>query len=147
MQQPLQKYTMPFSTKKGSFLLYSTLATVLTVIFWLWQNYETREKAFHDTLMQVLTVILFVAWLLMMVVITFRCASKLHILPEGIAVTLFGRTLRRFSAGQIQLLAGFRENTVKTVPMSIAVCTDSLKMFQDWGVCCGYDDPGKGSRS
>lgn len=137
---------MPFSTRKGSFLLYSVFATAVVVAIWFWQNYETRERASHDMLMQVLTVILLVAWLLMMAVITVRCASKLYVLPEGITVTLFGRTLRRFPAGQIKLLAGFRENTVKAASMSIAVCSKTLEEFQEWGKCCGYEEPWEGEQ-
>ena len=143
MERMQQSYILPFSVKKGRFLLYSTLVTVLTAALWLQGNYETREIPFHDT---GISVILFAAWLLMMAVITFRCATKLHILPEGIAVTLFGRTLRRIPAEQINLLAGFRENTYKVSPMFIAVCIDSLEEFQNWGTCCSYAEPWEGER-
>lgn len=137
---------MPFSAKKGPAWLYAALATALTTGFWSWENYETRNKPSHDVLMQVLTVILFVAWVLMMAVIVVGHVSKLRIVPEGIAITLFGKEIRRVPAEQIRLLAGFRENTRKAAPMYLAVCSKTLEEFQEWGQCCQYDEPWEGER-
>ena len=139
-------YSIPLSAKKGNFLLYSILATVLMAVLWLFENYETRNKSYHEELMRFVTIFLAAVWLVLMMMIFVHCFSKLHIVPEGLAITLFGMTTRRFPAEQIKLLSGFKETTAKLTPQYLAVCAWSMEDFQEWGKCCQYEEPWEGER-
>lgn len=52
--------------------------------------------------------------------------GKLHFVPEGIAITLFGRTLRQYPRERVLQLAGFASRKKRAVSKWIAVSSLSL---------------------
>ena len=71
------------------------------------------------------------------------CFGKLHLVTEGIAITVFGSTLRRFPREHIRFLGGVHDSYRGTACQWICVCTRSMyelaeeqerrtpKMFRD----------------
>lgn len=53
--------------------------------------------------------------------------SRLHLVPEGIAVTLFGKTLRRIPRQDIRLIGGFIGTKHSRFSKNLAVCTRSME--------------------
>ena len=63
-----------------------------------------------------------------------QLAARLHIVPEGIAVTLFGMTLRRLPAEEIRLIAAVRKYNTKANPHDVmAVCINTLEELTEFG--------------
>lgn len=53
------------------------------------------------------------------------CFTKLHIVPQGIALTLFGKTVRRVPAEKIRILSAVQYSRKLGAVEQIAVCTMS----------------------
>lgn len=63
-----------------------------------------------------------------------QLASRLHIVPEGVAITLFGRTLRRFPAEKVRVIAAVRKyNNKGTHHDVIALCAYTLEELTELG--------------
>lgn len=63
-----------------------------------------------------------------------QLVARLHIVPEGIAVTLFGMTLRRLPAEEIRVIAAVRKYNNKANPHDVlAVCGNTLEDLTELG--------------
>lgn len=63
-----------------------------------------------------------------------QLVTRLHIVPEGIAVTLFGVPLRRFPAEEIQVIAALRKYNNKANPHDVmAVCVNTMEELTGLG--------------
>ena len=74
---------------------------------------------------------------LMMVTVLFsnflELFAVLHIVPEGIAITIFGKTLRKFPAEKIRFLTAIPGNTASDRINRIAVCDKTLEELTELG--------------
>ena len=80
------------------------------------------------------------------------CFGKLHLVTEGIAITVFGSTLRRFPREHIRFLGGVHDSNRGTACQWICVCTRSMyelaeeqerrtpKMFRDGRALPGWTE-------
>ncbi len=80
------------------------------------------------------------------------CFGKLHLVTEGIAITVFGSTLRRFPREHIRFLGGVHDSYRGTACQWICVCTRSMyelaeeqerrtpKMFRDGRALPGWTE-------
>ena len=80
------------------------------------------------------------------------CFGKLHLVTEGIAITVFGSTLRRFPREHIRFLGGMHDSYRGTACQWICVCTRSMyelaeeqerrtpKMFRDAPTLPGWTE-------
>lgn len=60
--------------------------------------------------------------------------ARLHIVPEGVAVTLFGMTLRRLPAEEIRLIAAVRKYNNKANPHDVmALCVNTVEELTELG--------------
>lgn len=59
--------------------------------------------------------------------------TELHIIPEGIAITLFGKTLRRFSADRIRFIGATEGAYLARRIDSIDVCDYTLQELNEMG--------------
>ncbi|MBR5125514.1 MAG: hypothetical protein IKU68_02140 [Oscillospiraceae bacterium] len=59
--------------------------------------------------------------------------AVLHIVPEGIAITVFGRTLRKFPAEKIRFLTAVPGNAASDRINRIAVCDKTLEELTELG--------------
>lgn len=64
-----------------------------------------------------------------------QLAARLHIVPEGIAVTLFGLPLRRVPAEEIRVIAAVRKyNNKGTHHDVMALCANTLEELTELGI-------------
>ena len=57
--------------------------------------------------------------------------SKLHLVPEGIAVTLFGKTLRQIPRQDLRFFGGFIGTKHSRFSKNLAVCTHSMEALAE----------------
>lgn len=121
-------FSMPFSTNRRKSLLILAGATVLLgLLLFLYD-----QKAIYSGLTpdeRKLPLLLSSAVCLPVIALYLvRCLAQLHFVPEGIAVTLFGLTIRRFPAERIRFLSAVQDARAKTDSVDlIAVCSYSLE--------------------
>ena len=60
-----------------------------------------------------------------------RGFAKLHIVPEGIAVTLFGKTLRQIPRQDLRFFGGFIGTKHSRFSKNLAVCTCSMEALAE----------------
>ena len=114
---------MPLAAEKGKrigYLLLSIVGTAATA----WYAVSEMGRSSYGWVLLVMPMVM----LALTVFYLGGLLARLHIAPEGIAITLFGLTLRRLPAERIHLLAGVRGYHNKADHQDvIAVCADSLE--------------------
>ena len=95
-----QGYTMPLTTDRASLPISLGIVFVLAIFLSIAAQ---QPGGYRGGILWVLYLCAVTPWLLWE---SCRFSAKLQLTGEGIAVTLFGLTLRRFPAEQIRLFAG-----------------------------------------
>ncbi len=115
-------YELPLTIRKERF--WAVLAA--SPLFLVWAEGKIRNTGIDEPyawLMRSLYLLLF-----LIVALTFvRHFGKLHLVPEGIATTLFGRTLRQFPRENIRFLGGIVYMKKGIAYKWICVCAQSME--------------------
>lgn len=104
MYEEKEAVVMPFAADKKDALAqcitYAVVFGLLTALLWglmLWKQYEAGKMAL---VLLLFLVIALVTWLPMLL----RCVMQLHFEPDGVRLTAFGLTLRRYPLGKIRFV-------------------------------------------
>ena len=123
-------YSLPYAVDRGvriGTIIVMSICTVASGLLFVWM---IRPQIWYDWL------ICFLPVLLMLVLFSsnvLELFAVLHIVPEGIAITLFGKTLRRFPAEQIRFLTAIPGNAANDRVNRIAVCDKTLEELTQLG--------------
>jgi hypothetical protein len=113
-------YDLPITEKKWEFWL----TLVIYPLFTLWLESQIRDMSLDGSVWLLRS---FHLWLLLFVALEFiNCFGELHLVSEGIAITLFGKTLRRFPREKIRFLGGVRYSRKSREYRWICVCDHSM---------------------
>ena len=122
MDEYRRGFDLPLTENKLLVLLLA--AIVITASIFLWG--DMVESGFDPfTCFACGSIILVLGYVLVME--AGRGFAKLHIVPEGIAVTLFGKTLRKIPREEIAFFGGFIGTRKCRYPKALAVCTCSME--------------------
>ena len=114
-------YDLPITEKKWEFWL----SLVIYPLFTLWLESQIRDMSLDGSVWLLRS---FHLWLLLFVALEFiNCFGELHLVSEGIAITLFGKTLRRFPREKIRFLGGVRYSRKSREYRWICVCDRSME--------------------
>ena len=114
-------YDLPITEKKWEFWL----SLVIYPLFTLWLESQIRDMSLDGSVWLLRG---FHLWLLLFVALEFiNCFGELHLVSEGIAITLFGKTLRRFPREKIRFLGGVRYSRKSREYRWICVCDHSME--------------------
>ena len=115
-------YDLPVTENKLQVLLLFVLEIVISAYIW-----GDMVKSGFDlfTCFTGGAIILILGYVLVMEL--GRGFAKLHIVPEGIAVTLFGKTLRQIPREDIAFFGGFIGTKHSRFSKNLAVCTHSME--------------------
>lgn len=117
-------YDLPYAADPGvqiAFMVIGLIGIGATV----WFAKSEGEPLLLVLVALFLTIILYYAG---------QLAARLHIVPEGIAVTLFGMTLRRLPAEEIRLIAAVGKYNTKANPHDVmAVCVNTVEELAELG--------------
>ena len=114
-------YELPLTEKKWQFWMVLAM-TPLLIGFFEWSIRVAGMNGWGSWLLRSVDILWFVvvAW-----EFVYRF-GKLHLVPEGIAITVFGSTLRRFPREHIRFLGGVHYSYKGTACQWICVCTRSM---------------------
>ena len=143
--EPRRGYDLPLTTQKWQ--LWETLLVLPILVFVLeWRATELQaEYGWFKWCVYLLMLVVTILELL-------KHFSKLHFVPEGIAVTLFSKTLRQFPRENIRFLGGISYTRKSREYRYICVCTRTLeemayeqnrrtaKMFRDAPTLPGWTE-------
>jgi len=105
MYEEKEPMILPFAAdRKDANLQCGVYAGVFGVItvFLLWlMNYKGYSAARMAPIIVVYLAVVLATWLPMVL----RCVMKLHLEPEGVRITAFGLTLRRYPLGKIRFIS------------------------------------------
>ena len=130
MSEVGQGYSLPYAVDRGvriGTIIVMSICVVSCAAMFIWM---IRPVIWYDWL------ICFLPVLLMLVLFSsnvLELFAVLHIVPEGIAVTLFGKTMRQFPAEEIRFLTAIPGNAASDRINRIAVCSQTLEELTELG--------------
>lgn len=125
MDEQKRGFSMPLipeRAKKDMLWMWGALI-VVTVAAGLLKYWEWISGELENPLDRVEAVLFMGMFVIIILGMAGASLAKLHFVPEGVAVTLFGITLKRRSAARIRLMTAVRYKDVDR----IALCSYSLK--------------------
>lgn len=124
MEEKQQGYELPFAADPGvqiAFIVIGLLGVAGTVWF-AWSEEEAFLLAFAA------------AFLVMVLYYAGQLLARLRITPDGIAITLFGITLRHVPAEEVRLIVALRKYNTKANPHDVmSVCRNSVEELTELG--------------
>ena len=126
MDEYRRGFDLPLTENKLLVLLLAAIVTTASIFLW-GDMVESGFDLFSCFACGAITLIL--CYVLMME--AGRGFAKLHIVPEGIAVTLFGKTLRQIPVEEMLFFGGFIGTRKGRYPKNIAVCTCSMETLAE----------------
>lgn len=117
-------YDLPFSADPGTQIGFVVIGlAALAGSLWFARS-EGQPFLLVITVLFLVIILYYVGQLL----------ARLHIVPEGIAVTFFGLTLRRFPAENIRVIVALRKYETKANPHDVmAVCANTVEELTQLG--------------
>ena len=119
-------YDLPVTENKLQVLLLFVLEIVISAYIW---GDMVKSGCNLFTCITGGAIILILGYVLVMEL--GRGFAKLHIVPEGIAVTLFGKTLRQVPREDIAFFGGFIGTKHSRFSKNLAVCTCSMEALAE----------------
>ena len=119
-------YELPLTENKILVLLLMALEIVISAFLW---GDMVKSGFALFTCFYCGAIILILAYVLAMEL--GRSFAKLHLVPEGIAVTLLGKTLRQIPREKIRFFGGFIGTRHCRYPKNLAVCTCSMEALAE----------------
>ena len=119
-------YDLPLTENKLLVLLLFVLEIVISAFIW-----GDMVKSGFDLFTCITggAILLILGYVLVLEV--GRGFAKLHIVPEGIAVTLFGKTLRQIPRQDLRFFGGFIGTKHSRFSKNLAVCTCSMEALAE----------------
>ena len=130
MSETGRGYSLPYAVDRGvriGTILVMSVCTVACGLLFVWM---IRPGIWYDWLICFLPVLLILVLFPSNVLELF---AVLHIVPEGIAITLFGKTVRQLPAEQIRFLTAVPGNAASDRVNRIAVCDKTLEELTELG--------------
>lgn len=130
MSETGRGYSLTYAVDKGvriGTILVMSVCTIAAGVLFAWM---IQPKIWYDWL------ICFLPVLLMLILFSsnvLELFAVLHIVPEGIAITLFGKTVRQLPAEQIRFLTAVPGNAASDRVNRIAVCDKTLEELTELG--------------
>ena len=130
MSETGRGYSLPYAVDKGvriGTILVMSVCTIAAGALFAWMIWP---QIWYDWL------ICFLPVLLMLILFSsnvLELFAVLHIVPEGIAITLFGKTVRQFPAEEIRFLTAVPGNAASDRVNRIAVCDKTLEELTELG--------------
>ena len=115
-------YSLPYAVDTGTRIGQIVIWLVATALWTAYGVWEWSRNPEGWVLLLPLPLLL-----LMMLQPLLECKAQLHLVPEGIAITLFGKTVRQFPAQSIRFLGVVPGNKNSDRLPKIAVCKYSLE--------------------
>jgi len=123
-------YSLPYVVDRGvriGTIIVMSICTVVSGFLFVWM---IRPGIWYDWLICFLPVFLMLVLFSSNILELF---AVLHIVPEGIAITLFGKTVRRVPAEEIRFLTAIPGNAANDRVNRIAVCDKTLEELTELG--------------
>ena len=123
-------YSLPYVVDRGvriGTIIVMSICTVVSGFLFVWM---IRPGIWYDWLICFLPVFLMLVLFSSNILELF---AVLHIVPEGIAITLFGKTVRRVPAEEIRFLIAIPGNAANDRVNRIAVCDKTLEELTELG--------------
>ena len=115
-------YDLPLTRKKWEFWMF----LVIVPVFILYFEWRCEDSGF--TVGQTWSIRCLYLLLVVLLASEFvNCFGSLHLVPEGIAITLFGKTLRQFPRENIRFMGGVRYRYKSREYKWICVCERSME--------------------
>lgn len=130
MSETGRGYSLPYAVDKGvriGTILVMSVCTIAAGALFAWMIWP---QIWYDWL------ICFLPVLLMLILFSsnvLELFAVLHIVPEGIAITLFGKTVRQLPAEEIRFLTAVPGNAASDRVNRIAVCDKTLEELTELG--------------
>lgn len=130
MSEKGRGYSLPYAVDRGvriGTILVMTICTIACGVLFIWM---IQPVVWVDW------VIAFSPVLLMLVLFSsnvLELFAVLHIVPEGLAITVFGKTMRQLSAEEIRFLTAIPGNAASDRVNRIAVCGRTLEELTELG--------------
>ena len=115
-------YELPLTEKKWQFWLVLAM-TPLLIGYVEWSIRVAGMNGWGSWLLRLVDLL----WFVVVAVEFVYRFGKLHLVPEGIAITVFGSTLRRFPREHIRFLGGVHYSYKGTARQWICVCARSME--------------------
>ena len=143
--EPRRGYDLPLAVQKWQF--WSVLIAVVMMVFYIEWGFRWDDSGLHWIMRCFYPLLLLVAGQEFV-----SCFGRLHLVPEGIAITLFGKTLRQFPRENIRFLGGISYSKKYREYRYICVCPRTLeemayeqdrrtaKMFRDAPTLPGWTE-------
>ena len=130
MTKKARGYDLPYAVDTGvriGTIVVMTICTVSCAAMFVWMIWPGTLLDWAVALSPIfLMLVLFASNVL-------ELFAVLHIVPEGIAITLFGKTVRRVPAEQIRFLTVIPGNAASDRVNRIAVCDKTLEELTELG--------------
>lgn len=123
METPISGYSMPFSANKREALTEFVVLMMLLTALGILYDLRAIDDGMGEQMRRMLRIIYIVLMIPVAVLYLVRMAAEIHFVPQGIAVTLWGRTIRRLSAEQIRFVSAVQYTVKGTTYEKIAVCS------------------------
>ena len=128
MDAPVKGYSMPFSTDKRRRILLFVCLAALAAAWILVYDLKAVQDSFSPQERHILALFCIVLFIPCFLPFLPQCFGRVHFVPEGIAITLWGMTLRRFPAERIRFISGVPHNKNKLDSVDLmALCDYSLE--------------------
>lgn len=122
METPTKGYTMPLSVNKRKTLVeFATFAVVLLALVFLY-DLKAIDDGIGEDLRRKMRAFCIMIMIPFVGIYLVRYFGMIHFVPQGIAVTLWGRTIRRLPAEQIRFVSAIHYTEKGTTYEKIAVC-------------------------
>ena len=116
-------YTMPLSVNKRKTLVeFVTFAAVLVALVFLY-DLKAIDDGIGEDLRRKMRAVYLIIMIPFVGIYLVRYFAMIHFVPQGIAVTLWGRTIRRLPAEQIRFVSAIQYTEKGTTYEKIAVCS------------------------
>lgn len=134
MEEDRHGYSMPLGADKRETILVAFLLPIFLAA-WAFVTYcDMRYENWSESAIRGMMTLFAVFFIYSYFYGLYQCFAKLHFVPEGVAITIFGFTVRMIPAERICLLAGIICTEGKrNHRLRIAVCDCSLEELADIG--------------
>lgn len=134
--QESRGYSMPYLLNQQKDAVYVVFYLILAALVVWMENQEMIRKDYDDATRQGMLLFMVVFFVLGFLGLIFLLLAKLHFVPQGVAVTLFGMTLRRVPLEEIQVISAVAYSRKGHKREEIALCLRPLEeVTTGWGSC------------
>ncbi len=127
MNEPNRGYDLPYLAKRQKQAVYVVFYLILAALVVWMENRKMIHEDYDAATRQGMLILFTVIFVLGFLEMLFQLLAKVHFVPQGIALTLFGVTLRRIPTEKIQVLSAVTYSRKGHTKEYIAVCMMSME--------------------